>query len=158
MTTLQVSIDKPGEMNFILGHAHFIKTVEDLYEAIVQTAPAMKFGLSVCEASGPALIRLAGNDERLTDLARRNALAVGAGHSFDAIEGTTTTSMSFEPPPHADIARAATTHATHANRRDITPEPCSPSRTRPRGIRRDPRRRRGRPRDRTASSSSARSR
>jgi adenosine/AMP kinase len=82
MTTLQVPIDKPGEMNFILGHAHFIKTVEDLYEAIVQTAPSMKFGLSFCEASGPALIRLAGNDERLIDLARRNALTVGAGHTF----------------------------------------------------------------------------
>jgi uncharacterized protein len=82
MTTTQVPVEKPAEMNFILGHAHFIKTVEDLYEAIVQTAPAMKFGLAFCEASGPALVRLAGNDERLTDLARRNALAIGAGHMF----------------------------------------------------------------------------
>ena len=60
-----VRIEKPAEMNFILGHAHFIKTVEDLYEAIVQTNPAMKFGLAFCEASGPCLVRHAGNDERL---------------------------------------------------------------------------------------------
>ena len=77
-----VSIDKPADMNFILGHAHFIKTVEDLYEAIVQTNPAMKFGLAFCEASGPCLIRAAGNDDRLTELAKKNALSLAAGHSF----------------------------------------------------------------------------
>jgi hypothetical protein len=77
-----VSIDKPTDMNFILGHAHFIKTVEDLYEAIVQTNPAMKFGLAFCEASGPCLIRAAGNDDRLTELAKKNALSLAAGHSF----------------------------------------------------------------------------
>ncbi len=82
MNITSVRIEKPAEMNFLLGHAHFIKTVEDLYEAIVQTAPAMKFGLAFCEASGPALVRLAGNNERLIDLARKNALAIGAGHSF----------------------------------------------------------------------------
>jgi uncharacterized protein len=82
MNIIQVRVDKPGEMNFLLGHAHFIKTVEDLYEAIVQTAPAMKFGLAFCEASGPALVRTAGNDARLTDLAAKNALAIGAGHTF----------------------------------------------------------------------------
>jgi uncharacterized protein len=82
MTLTQISVQKPDEMNFILGHAHFIKTVEDLYEAIVQTAPAMKFGLAFCEASGPALVRLAGNDAALTELAGKNALAIGAGHSF----------------------------------------------------------------------------
>ena len=77
-----VPIDKPADMNFLLGHAHFIKTVEDLYEAIVQTNPAMKFGLAFCEASGPCLIRAAGNDDRLTDLAKKNALALAAGHTF----------------------------------------------------------------------------
>lgn len=77
-----VRIEKPADMNFILGQAHFIKTVEDLYEAIVQTNPGMRFGLAFCEASGPALVRRAGNDERLTALAAQNALAVGAGHSF----------------------------------------------------------------------------
>ena len=82
MTMIQVRMEKPEDMNVILGHAHFIKTVEDLYEAIVQTAPAMKFGLAFCEASGPALVRFAGNEERLIELARRNAVAIGAGHSF----------------------------------------------------------------------------
>jgi adenosine/AMP kinase len=77
-----LSIDKPADMNFILGHAHFIKTVEDLYEAIVQTNPSMKFGLAFCESSGPCLIRYAGNEQRLIELAQKNARAIGAGHSF----------------------------------------------------------------------------
>jgi adenosine/AMP kinase len=77
-----VAIDKPADMNFILGQAHFIKTIEDLYEAVVGTNPAMKFGIAFCEASGPALVRLAGNDDRLTGIARTNAEAIGAGHSF----------------------------------------------------------------------------
>lgn len=77
-----VTIQKPADMNFILGHAHFIKTVEDLYEAIVQTNPAMKFGIAFCEASGPALVRSAGNDPALIALAQNNALALAAGHSF----------------------------------------------------------------------------
>lgn len=77
-----VAIDKPEEMNFILGHSHFIKTVEDLYEAIVQTNPSMKFGIGFCEASGPALVRFVGNEERLIELARKNALSLAAGHSF----------------------------------------------------------------------------
>ena len=77
-----VRIEKPAEMNFIMGHAHFIKTVEDLYEAIVQTNPAMKFGIAFCEASGPALVRFAGNDPTLMDLAQKNALALAAGHTF----------------------------------------------------------------------------
>lgn len=77
-----VPIEKPADMNFILGHSHFIKTVEDLYEAIVQTNPAMKFGIAFCEASGPALVRSAGNDPALITLAQKNALALAAGHSF----------------------------------------------------------------------------
>ena len=77
-----VAIDKPEDMNMILGQAHFIKTVEDIHEAIVTTAPQMKFGVAFCESSGPALVRFSGNDEALTEIARRNALAVGAGHSF----------------------------------------------------------------------------
>lgn len=77
-----VRIEKPDDMNFIMGHAHFIKTVEDLYEAIVQTNPAMKFGIAFCEASGPALVRFVGNDPTLTDLAQKNALALAAGHTF----------------------------------------------------------------------------
>jgi uncharacterized protein len=77
-----VSIEKPEDMNFILGQSHFIKTVEDLYEAIVQTNPSMKFGVAFCEASGPALIRWVGNDPDLVALAQRNAQRIGAGHSF----------------------------------------------------------------------------
>ena len=75
-------IEKPEDMNFILGHAHFIKTVEDIHEAIVQTAPRMKFGIAFCEASGKALVRWSGNSEELIDLARRNAYALSAGHTF----------------------------------------------------------------------------
>ena len=77
-----VKIEKPDDMNFILGHAHFIKTVEDIYEAIVQTNPAMKFGVAFCEASGPTLARSTGNDEPLILLAQRNAMALSAGHAF----------------------------------------------------------------------------
>ena len=77
-----VPIEKPAEMNFIFGQSHFIKTVEDLHEAIVTTAPAMKFGVAFCEASGPSLVRTSGNDERLTGIARDNALRVGCGHTF----------------------------------------------------------------------------
>jgi len=77
-----VAVDKPAEMNCILGMSHFIKTVEDLHEAIVTTSPQMKFGLAFCEASGPALIRYSGNDDTLVDLARKNALALSAGHAF----------------------------------------------------------------------------
>lgn len=77
-----VTIEKPAGMNFILGQSHFIKTVEDLYEAIVQTAPQMKFGVGFCESSGPALVRFAGNDARLIELAQKNALALSCGHAF----------------------------------------------------------------------------
>ncbi|MBX2990920.1 MAG: adenosine-specific kinase [Bacteroidetes bacterium] len=77
-----VAVEKPEDMNFILGHSHFIKTVEDLYEAIVQTNPAMKFGIAFCEASGPALVRFAGNDQKLIELAQKNAMNLAAGHTF----------------------------------------------------------------------------
>lgn len=77
-----VKIEKPEDMNFILGQSHFIKTVEDLYEAIVQTVPSMKFGIGFCESSGPALVRWAGNDGKLVELARKNALSLACGHSF----------------------------------------------------------------------------
>jgi adenosine/AMP kinase len=69
-------------MNFILGQAHFIKTVEDLHEAVVTTAPHLKFGLAFCESSGPSLVRYSGNDPELVELAKRNALAIAAGHAF----------------------------------------------------------------------------
>lgn len=82
MDFLTVKVEKPEATNFILGQAHFIKTVEDIHEAIVSTTSQMRFGLAFCESSGPALVRRSGNDEALIELATRNALAVGAGHSF----------------------------------------------------------------------------
>lgn len=77
-----VKIEKPEEINVILGQSHFIKTVEDLYEAIVTSVPGVKFGLAFCEASGPRLVRYAGNDDELVELAKKNAMNVGAGHFF----------------------------------------------------------------------------
>lgn len=79
---LTIPIDKPGDLNVILGQSHFIKTVEDLHEALVGTSPQLKFGLAFCEASGVRLVRRSGNDPELVELATRNALAIGAGHSF----------------------------------------------------------------------------
>lgn len=77
-----VEIEKPGEMNVILGMSHFIKTVEDIHEALVQTVPGIRFGLAFCEASGPRLVRISGTDDPLMALAGKNAMALGAGHSF----------------------------------------------------------------------------
>ena len=77
-----VKIEKPEAANFILGQSHFIKTVEDIYEAIVSTAPQMKFGLGFCESSGPALVRWAGNDPDLIELAKKNAMNLSCGHCF----------------------------------------------------------------------------
>src|SRR5438093_3446890 len=77
-----VPIEKPEDLNFILGESHFIETVEDLHETLVQAVPGLKFGLAFCEASGPRLVRRSGNDTELESLAVRNAQAIGAGHSF----------------------------------------------------------------------------
>lgn len=77
-----VKIDKPADLNFILGQSHFIKTVEDLYEALVSNVPGIKFGLAFAEASGACKIRSEGNDPGLVDLARKNMLELGCGHSF----------------------------------------------------------------------------
>lgn len=77
-----VKIDKPLDLNFILGQSHFVKTVEDLYEALVNNVPGIKFGLAFAEASGACKIRSEGNDPALLDLARKNMLAIGCGHSF----------------------------------------------------------------------------
>jgi len=77
-----VTIDKPDGMNVIIGQAHFIKTVEDLHETLAGASPQLRFGLGFCEASGARLVRRSGNDPELTELAARNALAIGAGHAF----------------------------------------------------------------------------
>ncbi len=77
-----VPVENPEELNVILGQTHFIKTVEDLHETLVTAIPGIKFGLAFCEASGPALVRHSGTDEKLTKLAVKNAQAIGAGHTF----------------------------------------------------------------------------
>ena len=77
-----VQIDKPETINFVLGQSHFIKTVEDMHEALVSAVPGIKFGLAFCEASGAQLIRWTGTDDSMIELARKNALALSAGHSF----------------------------------------------------------------------------
>jgi adenosine/AMP kinase len=82
MELVLVTIEKPQELNFILGQSHFIKTVEDLHETLVQAVPGIKFGLAFCEASGVALVRASGTDPALVELAKKNALALSAGHSF----------------------------------------------------------------------------
>ncbi len=75
-------IEKPQGMNVIVGQAHFVKTIEDLHEAMAGTSPQLRFGIAFCEASGPCLIRCSGNEEELIDLAARNAEGIGSGHAF----------------------------------------------------------------------------
>jgi len=82
MEITTVPFEKPEDLNVILGQSHFIKTVEDLHEALVTTSATIRFGIAFCEASGPCLVRWSGNDQGLIDLAVRNAEAIGAGHSF----------------------------------------------------------------------------
>ncbi len=82
MNLLTVKIEKPEDINFILGQSHFIKTVEDIHEALVSSVPGIKFGLAFCEASGACLIRSSGTDDAMIQLARQNALNISAGHIF----------------------------------------------------------------------------
>jgi adenosine/AMP kinase len=82
MELITVRIEKPEMTNFILGQTHFIKTVEDIHEALVNAVPGIKFGLAFCEASGKCLIRSSGTDPAMVELARTNAQALGAGHTF----------------------------------------------------------------------------
>jgi uncharacterized protein len=77
-----VKIEKPDEINVIIGQSHFIKTVEDIYEVLVNAVPGILFGLAFCEASGACKVRIEGTSEEMKQLAARNALAIGAGHSF----------------------------------------------------------------------------
>jgi len=77
-----VTIEKPESVNFILGQTHFIKSVEDIHEALVTAVPGIKFGLAFCESSGKCLVRWTGTDSAMIELARQNALRIGAGHSF----------------------------------------------------------------------------
>ena len=82
MEITTVRIEKPEDVNLILGQSHFIKTVEDLYETLVGAVPGIQFGLAFCESSGACLVRWAGTHDAMTELARKNAYALGAGHSF----------------------------------------------------------------------------
>lgn len=82
MELLTVRIEKPEEVNLILGQSHFIKSVEDLHEALVGAVPGIQFGLAFCESSGPALVRFSGTSPEMVELAQRNALNLGAGHTF----------------------------------------------------------------------------
>jgi adenosine/AMP kinase len=82
MEISSVPVDKPEDVGFILGQAHFIKTVEDLHETLAGTSPSLRFGVAFCESSGPRLVRRSGNDPELVSLAERAALAIGAGHTF----------------------------------------------------------------------------
>lgn len=77
-----VQIENPDGLNFIFGQSHFIKTVDDLHEVLVGAVPGIRFGLAFCESSGPRLVRTSGTDPALVDLAARNAIAVGCGHTF----------------------------------------------------------------------------
>lgn len=77
-----VAIEKPEDVNLVLGQAHFVKTVDDLHEALALSAPQLRFGIAFCEASGPRLVRVGGNDSELARLAERNLHAIGAGHAF----------------------------------------------------------------------------
>lgn len=82
MDIKNIKIQKPEDINFILGQSHFIKTVEDIHEALVTSVPGIKFGLAFCEASGDCLVRWSGTDEAMIDLAKKNAMEISAGHSF----------------------------------------------------------------------------
>ncbi len=82
-----VKIEKPEDANVILGHSHFIKTVEDLHEVLVNAVPGIEFGLAFCESSGPALVRASGTKDELIEIAKKNALALSAGHVFIIILG-----------------------------------------------------------------------
>jgi hypothetical protein len=82
MELTAVPIEKPDDLNVIIGQSHFVKTVEDVHEALAGNSPHLRFGVAFCEASGPCLVRRSGNDAELVELAVRSALAVGAGHVF----------------------------------------------------------------------------
>jgi len=82
MELITIKIEKPEDLNFILGQSHFIKTVEDVHEALVNAVPGIKFGVAFCEASGKCLVRWSGTDAAMIELAKKNALALSAGHSF----------------------------------------------------------------------------
>lgn len=82
MEILSIKVEKPEEINFVLGQSHFIKTVEDVHEALVSSVPGIQFGLAFCEASGKCLVRWTGTNSEMIELAQKNAMNISAGHSF----------------------------------------------------------------------------
>lgn len=82
METKLVKVEMPPDSNVIIGQTHFIKTAEDIYEAMINSAPGIKFGIAFCEASQECLVRVEGNDEEMKSLAAKNALNIGAGHTY----------------------------------------------------------------------------
>ncbi|MGC9967163.1 MAG: adenosine-specific kinase [Syntrophobacteraceae bacterium] len=88
MQFVSVKIEKPEEINFIFGQTHFIKSVEDIHESLVSAVPGIKFGIAFCEASGKCLVRWSGTDPEMIELARKNATAISAGHSFIVFLGS----------------------------------------------------------------------
>jgi adenosine/AMP kinase len=82
LDTMLVQVEVPDGTNVIIGQSHFIKTTEDIHEVLVSSVPGIQFGLAFCESSGPRLVRIEGNSEELKKLATKNALEIGAGHSF----------------------------------------------------------------------------
>lgn len=84
MEIKSIAIENPENLNLVIGQTHFIKSAEDLYEAFINAAPCMKFGIAFCEASGDCLVRVEGNDDSLKELAAKNAMNMGAGHTFIA--------------------------------------------------------------------------
>ncbi len=87
MNIITVKIEKPDDTNFILGQTHFIKSVEDIHEALVGAVPGIKFGLAFCEASGKCLVRWSGTDPATMELTKKNAVAIATGHSFIVFQG-----------------------------------------------------------------------
>lgn len=112
-----IPIENPDGLNVIVGQTHFIKTAEDVHEALVGSVPGIHFGVAFCEASGPCLVRVEGNDERLRALASKNAMAVGAGHFFiiflrDAYPINVLRAL-------RDVPEVVTVHAATANPLDV---------------------------------------
>jgi uncharacterized protein len=109
-----VKLDIPDGANLVLGHAHFIKTAEDLFEIVAGTVPGAKFGIAFAEASGPCLVRLEGNDAEMRDAARRNVEAVAAGHTF-CIVVRNAYPINFLNAIKASCAEVCTVHCATAN-------------------------------------------
>ena len=131
MQLTTVRIDKPEAINFILGQTHFIKTVEDAHEALVNAVPGIKFGLAFCEASGKCLVRWSGTDATMIELARKNALAIAAGPC--SIESRVPfldhplVEFAASVPQHMKLRNGAAVQINNAVQPDNNPAPTPPN-------------------------------